>query len=196
MCRLLTCDAGFQPSDHRELVVVNLGHLFGRPLVVRRNEDLHLLLRESEPARHHANDGVGFGIKIDFAANHGRVAAEAAFPKGPTEDDRTIGGRLVVLRREGAPDAGLNTERGEKVPGTGRRTDLFGERTCVGKVVLRPVLKEREIGERSTLAFPFAVDAGGDNVLRKPVAAFVQSNELLRTVERQRFQENRPDDGE
>lgn len=102
LCRLLTCDTGFQPSNHHELVVVNLGHLFGRFLVVCRKEDLHLLLRESKPARHHANDDVGFGIKIDFAADDGRVAAEAAFPKSPTEDDGTVGRRLVVLRREGA----------------------------------------------------------------------------------------------
>src|SRR5437879_13904662 len=87
LCRLLTSDSGLQPCHDRELMVVDLGHLLGRALVVRRKEDLHLLLEKSEPTRHHANDSVGFGIKIDFAADDGRVTAEAAFPKSPTEDD-------------------------------------------------------------------------------------------------------------
>jgi hypothetical protein len=63
--------------------------------VVHRKKDLHLLLGKSEPTWHHANDDVGFGIQIDFAADDGRVTAEAAFPKRPIEDDRTVGGRLV-----------------------------------------------------------------------------------------------------
>src|SRR6202044_1714140 len=115
----------------------------GRALVVWRKEDLHLLLGKSEPTRHHANDGVGFGIKIDFAADDGSVTREAAFPKSPTEDDGTVGGRLVVVRREGASDAGLDTERGEQVPRTDRCTDLFGQRTSFGEVVLRPVFIKR-----------------------------------------------------
>ncbi len=196
LCGLLATDTGLQPSNHHEPVVVDLGHLLRRSLVVHRKEDLHLLLGKSKPTWHHANDGVRFRIQIDFAADDGRVTAKAAFPKRPTEDDGTVGGRLVVLRREGASDAGLDTERGEKVPGTDRCTDLFGQRTSFGEVVLRPVLIKREIGERSALAFPFAVNAGGDDVRRKSVAAFVEPNELLRVIERQRLQENRPDDGE
>lgn len=134
--RLLTCDSGLQPPDHHELVVVDFTHLLRRSLVVRRKEDLHLLLGESEPTRHHSDDDVGFGIKIDLAADHGRVTAEAAFPKRPTEDDSTLGGRLVVLRHEGASDVGLDGECGEKVPGTDGCMDFFGQRSTFGEVVL------------------------------------------------------------
>src|SRR5579859_1148939 len=173
LCRLLTCDAGFQPPNHYELMVVDFSHLLRRSLVVRRKKDLHLLLGKSEPTRHHADHGVGFGIQTDFAANDRRVAAEAAFPKTPSEDDRTVRRNLVVVRREGASDAGLNTKRGEKVPRTGRCTDLFGQRAALGEVVLRPAAIKSEAGERLAPAFPFAVDARCDDVVRKPFAAFV-----------------------
>ena len=100
LCGLLTSDAGLQPSNDYEPVVADLAHLRGRSLVVHGKEDLHLLLGKSKPTRHHANHGVGFGIKIDFAADDGRVTTKAALPKRPTEDDGTVGGRLVVLRHE------------------------------------------------------------------------------------------------
>ena len=69
LCGLVASDAGLQPSNDDEPVVVDLGHLRGRFLVVHRQEDLHLLIAKSEPTRHHANHGVGFGVQIDFAAD-------------------------------------------------------------------------------------------------------------------------------
>src|SRR5215468_2828121 len=187
---------GFSLPITPEPVIVDRSHVLGRFLVVRRKEDLDFRLGEAEPTRHHADDGVGLGIEIDLAADDGSVSAEAAFPKHPTEYGGALGGWLIIFGRERASDEGLDTKRGKQVPGTNRSADLLGQRAAVRQVVLRPVLIQREAGERLALAFPFAINARRGPVKGEALAALVQSNELLRAIERQRFQENRPDDGE
>ena len=61
-------------------------------------------------------------------------------------DDGSVAGRLIVFRREATSDAGLDTERGEKVPGRDGCTDLFGPRTSFREVVQLEVVIKRKIG--------------------------------------------------
>jgi len=108
--------------------------------VIHGQEELHVLLGKGEPARHHADDGVRLGVKVDFAANDGSVAAEAAVPKCPAENGGAVGGWLIVFGRKRASDEGLDTERRKQIPGTDRGANPLGQRAAVRQVVLRPIL--------------------------------------------------------
>src|SRR5437879_9632991 len=78
----------FEAPDDREFVIVYCLHEFRRLFMVCRRPQLHTLFWIGKPRRHHADDRVRLGVKMNGLIQDCGISAEASLPQSPAEDDR------------------------------------------------------------------------------------------------------------
>jgi hypothetical protein len=146
--RLLEGDPAPQPPDHAEHAVVARRLTRGR----RQRHPQLRRVREPEPRRHHARDGVPLAVDAHAPADHRRVASEAPPPEPVSDQYHTLRlGALVV--GEGAAQHRGDAQHGQQVPGQWHAPHPLGVATLAGERELRLAGVQAERGEAArTLA--------------------------------------------
>ncbi len=195
------CSAGPETRDGPERVVLKCGHQRVGTFVARRSPELSLGIRKCKGRRHHAKDGVGFGIEQDRLADDGWIGAKTALPKCVREDD---GGRrrgLIVRGEEVAAERGHDAEDAEEVPGDPPSVNGLRQLSAAGRhVVGLPRTNERHIRAVVRFPLPFRKTAGAHwyvVVLLTPISEpFIELDQTRGVRVRQRIEQDKADDGE
>jgi hypothetical protein len=86
-------------------------------------------------------------VQVDRLVQNGWIAPEAPLPQPPTQHDGSVGGGLIVGGGEVAAQRGLDSQRGEEIPGAIRAMNNLRELAPIaGEIELR-LAEQRQIGE-------------------------------------------------
>ena len=167
------------------------------PVEPDRPPQLHLLLREREPGRHHTDHFDARPVEIDDAPNHARIGAEPGTPQAVAQHGHRRGARPVFLGGERTAEAGRCPHHVEERRGNARRRHALRIlRTREARLL---VAVHRHALERPALLRVQEVERVRHRQLvelRKRRRGVTEDHEPFGIRERQRAQQHRVDDRE
>src|ERR1043166_9869845 len=93
---------------------------------LKRHKDIRLLLKNLEPGRHHADNGITVVIQCDGLAEHAGRRRKPPFPETMADDRHRWRTRLIFRIREAAAQFRLDSQQVKKIGGNILRGQPFG----------------------------------------------------------------------